>query len=204
MKVILLHGLGQQADDYAALCHFLMEKGLEPEVVSLPFSANFQDMVYETRDRLQQVEEPFLLFGLSLGGVLGLALASDLPNCYGLMVSGAQYSLKGNVLFDLQIAIMSLLPRTFYSKKGLDKQTLLALQSSMKGLDLTEQVTKISLPTLVICGSKDKPNLSASRQLKELLPQAQLVILEGGGHALNAEKPADLAGLFVEFRDQFF
>ncbi|HFU3843706.1 TPA: thioesterase domain-containing protein [Streptococcus suis] len=133
MKLIILHGLGQTVASYDDLKNSLTD--VEVDVLELPKAKNFEHLCSQLRNRLQQESSPFVLFGLSLAGVLALALANHLPQCRGLIVSGAQYRLEGNWLFGLQIVIMSLLPKSFYNKQGLDKAQLLALQKSMRQLD---------------------------------------------------------------------
>lgn len=197
MKLIILHGLGQTVASYDDLKNSLTD--VEVDVLELPKAKNFERLCSQLRNRLQQESESFVLFGLSLGGVLALALANHLPQCRGLIVSGVQYRLEGNWLFGLQIAIMSLLPKPFYRKQGLDKEQLLSLQKSMCHLDLTTEVSRIILPTLLICGAKDKPNLKPVHELNKLIPQAELVIIEDGGHELNVHRPAELAQAIKQF-----
>lgn len=197
MKLIILHGLGQTVASYDDLKNSLTD--FEVDVLELPKADTFEHLRGLLSDRLQQEGSPFVLFGLSLGGVLALALANHLPQCQGLIVSGAQYRLEGNWLFGLQIAIMSLFPKPFYRKQGLDKAQLLALQKSMHQLDLMTEVSQISLPTLLFCGSKDKPNRKPAHELNRLIPKAELVIIEGGGHELNIHKPTELAQAIKQF-----
>ncbi|MBZ4299128.1 alpha/beta hydrolase, partial [Streptococcus pneumoniae] len=51
-----------------------------------------------------------------------------------------------------------------------------------------------SYPTLLICGSKDKPNLSSMKALHRLLTDSQFQIIPDGPHVLNKAKPKE----FVE------
>ncbi|MDY3824760.1 alpha/beta fold hydrolase [Streptococcus sp.] len=197
MKLIILHGLGQTVARYDNLRSYLTD--VEVDVLELPKADTFEHLRGLLLDRLQQESSPFVLFGLSLGGVLALALANHLPLCQGIIVSGAQYRLEGNWLFSLQIGIMSLFPKSFYHKRELDKEQLLSLQKSMRYLDLTTEVSRIILSTLLICGAKDKPNLKPANELNKLIPQAELVIIEDGGHELNVHKPAELAQAIKQF-----
>ncbi|HEM2541347.1 TPA: alpha/beta fold hydrolase [Streptococcus suis] len=202
MKLIILHGLGQTVASYDDLKNSLTD--VEADVLELPKAKNFEHLCSLLLERLQQERESFVLFGLSLGGVLALSLANHLPKCRGLVVSGAQYRLEGNWLFGLQIAIMSLLPKSFYHKRELDKEQLLSLQKSMCQLDLTTEVSRIILPTLLICGAKDKTNLKPAHELNKLIPQAELVIIEDGRHELNIHKPAELAQAIKQFLERYF
>ncbi len=56
--------------------------------------------------------------------------------------------------------------------------------------DQRERARAIDVPTLVLCGAKDKvtpPELSA--ELAELIPGARMTLIEGAGHLGNLEKP---------------
>jgi pimeloyl-ACP methyl ester carboxylesterase len=68
------------------------------------------------------------------------------------------------------------------------------------GLDLTEDLPKITLPTLVIGGTADvlTPPFEA-RRLAQLIPGARLELMSGGGHMLMLEREAELNRLIVEF-----
>ena len=41
----------------------------------------------------------------------------------------------------------------------------------------------------LLCGEKDRPNRAAAKQLKKLLPQAELLIVPGAGHEVNQDSP---------------
>lgn len=57
-------------------------------------------------------------------------------------------------------------------------------------MDMTEPARRLDVPTLVLCGSRDRltpPALSA--QLGELIPRSRLRTIEGAGHMLLLEVP---------------
>ncbi|MGB5217613.1 MAG: alpha/beta hydrolase, partial [Smithella sp.] len=67
-------------------------------------------------------------------------------------------------------------------------------------LDLTEDAGKISVPALVVCGAEDKmapPDLS--RQLAATIEKSQLEIIDGAGHMVMMEKPAEFNHILDEF-----
>jgi len=64
--------------------------------------------------------------------------------------------------------------------------------SACNNLDVTEETCKISVPALIICGAEDKmtpPDFS--RQLAASISGAKLEIVEGAGHMVMLEKPAE-------------
>ena len=64
--------------------------------------------------------------------------------------------------------------------------------SACNSLDLTRELGKIKVPALVICGAEDKMTpLDFSRQLATGISGATLEIIEGAGHMVMLEKPAE-------------
>jgi pimeloyl-ACP methyl ester carboxylesterase len=57
---------------------------------------------------------------------------------------------------------------------------------------LVDELSQISVPTLIICGENDDPFLEPSRQMRERISGSELVIIPGSGHTPQIEKPADL------------
>ena len=135
------------------------------------------------------------MVGLSLGAALALELSSyDLPNLRALVLSGCPLKLSGNILFYLQLLIFKLLPKRVFEKQGEDKALMVGISEELKTLDLREIAKTCPYPTLLICGSKDKSNLSSMRSLHKLISESQFQIIPDGSHVLNKEKPKE----FVE------
>jgi pimeloyl-ACP methyl ester carboxylesterase len=64
--------------------------------------------------------------------------------------------------------------------------------SACNNLDLTQEAGKISVPALVICGAEDKMTPpDCSRQLAASISGATLEIIEGAGHMVMLERPAE-------------
>ncbi len=79
-------------------------------------------------------------------------------------------------------------------------ETRLESPRALIGLDLTEQLPKIDLPTLVIVGTGDVLTPPAQAKLiTRLIPGARLEVFPGGGHMLMLERTAELDRLLVEF-----
>ena len=75
--------------------------------------------------------------------------------------------------------------------------------TDLKGLNLTDTAKVCSLPSLVICGSKDWANQPSSKKLAKLLPKGRYQEIADGGHLLNTEKPYELAQAIKEFVGEF-
>ena len=195
MKLIFLHGLGQSAESWGEVRNLLT--GYPSEAIELFPSgvSSYQKAKERVYQHLAQETEPFVLIGLSLGAALALELSSyDLPNLRVLVLSGCPLKLAGNILFYVQLLIFKLLPKRVFEKQGADKALIVGVSEELKTLDLTDISRTCPYPTLLICGSKDKPNLSSMKDLHILLKDSQFQIIPDGPHVLNKEKPKE----FVE------
>jgi non-heme chloroperoxidase len=75
-----------------------------------------------------------------------------------------------------------------------------AAVSALVGLDMTEELPKIQVPTLVLSGSADviAPPAQA-RRIADLVPGARLEVFKGAGHMLMLECTDDVNALITEF-----
>ena len=194
MKLIFLHGLGQSAESWKEVRNLLTDYPSEAIELFPSGVSNYQQAKERVYQHLAQETEPFILVGLSLGAALALELSSyDLPNLQGLVLSGCPLKLAGNILFKIQLMIFKLLPKSFFEKQGADKTLMVGVSEELKTLDLTQIAQNCHYPSLLICGSKDLPNLISMRKLYQLLPQAQFQIIADGPHTLNTDKPKEFA-----------
>ena len=204
MKLIFLHGLGQDAHSWQWVQVALSPMHSESFAIFSSPSESYQEAKERLTECLQQESEPFILVGLSLGGVLALELSSqDLPHLKGLVLSGTQYKLKTNLLYRLQILLFRLLPKQVFEKQGANKQHMLQILTELKSLNLTNTAKTCQLPSLVICGSKDWANQASSKKLANLLPKGHYQEIADGGHLLNTQKPNELAQVIKEFVGEF-
>ena len=195
MKLIFLHGLGQSAESWKEVRNLLTDYPSEAIELFPSGVSNYQQAKERVYQHLAQETEPFILVGLSLGAALALELSSyDLPNLQGLVLSGCPLKLAGNILFKIQLMIFKLLPKSFFEKRGANKALMVGVSEELKILDLTDIAEICPYPTLLICGSKDKPNLSSMRSLHKLISESQFQIIPDGTHVLNVAKPKE----FVE------
>ena len=195
MKLIFLHGLGQSAESWGEVQNLLTDYSSEAIELFPSGVSNYQQTKERVYQHLVQETEPFILVGLSLGAALALELSSyDLPNLRALVLSGCPLKLAGNILFYVQLLIFKLLPKRVFEKQGADKALMVRVSEELKTLDLREIAKNCPYPTLLICGSQDKPNLSSMKAIQELMSNSQFQIIPDGPHVLNKEKPKE----FVE------
>ena len=200
MKLIFLHGLGQSAESWKEVQELLADYPSEALDLFPTGITSYQEAKERVYQHLAQETEPFVLIGLSLGAALALELSSYyLPNLRALVLSGCPLKLAGNILFYLQLLIFKLLPKRVFEKQGADKTLMIGVSEELKTLDLTDIAGICPYPTLLICGSKDKPNLSSMRSLHKLISESQFQIIPDGPHVLNEDKPEEFAGTVKDF-----
>ena len=200
MKLIFLHGLGQSAESWKEVQELLADYPSEALDLFPTGITSYQEAKERIYQHLSEETEPFVLIGLSLGAALTLELSSyDLPNLQALVLSGCPLKLAGNIPFYIQLLIFKLLPKRVFEKQGADKALMVGVSEELKTLDLTDISRTCPYPTLLICGSKDKPNLSSMNALHRLLTNSQFQIIPDGPHVLNKEKPKEFAGTVKDF-----
>ena len=200
MKLIFLHGLGQSAESWKEVQELLADYPSEALEFFPSGVATYQEAKERIYQYLSKETEPFVLVGLSLGAVLALELSSyDLPNLQALVLSGCPLKLAGNIPFYIQLLIFKLLPKRTFEKQGADKSLLVGVSEELKTLDLREIAKNCPYPTLLICGSQDKPNLSSMKALHRLLTNSQFQIIPDGPHILNRAKPKEFVAITRSF-----
>lgn len=69
------------------------------------------------------------------------------------------------------------------------KRTFLAALRELARVDLRARLGEVAVPTLVVCGSRDRGNLGASRQITAGVPGAELRVIPDGVHLWNLQQP---------------
>jgi pimeloyl-ACP methyl ester carboxylesterase len=68
--------------------------------------------------------------------------------------------------------------------------------------DLTEEMKRMQVPTLIMAGDEEEPCLEACLLMKRCIPTAGLAILPKSGHGINLEEPALFNLLLEDFLHQ--
>ena len=200
MKLVFLHGLGQSADSWKEVQDLLADYPSEALDLFPSGVGTYQEAKERIYQHLSKETEPFVLVGLSLGATLALELSSsEIPNLQGLVLSGCPLKLAGNIPFYIQLLIFKLLPKSIYEKQGADKALMVGVSEELKTLDLREIARNCPYPSLLICGSQDKPNLKSMKGLQQLIPNSQIQIIPDGPHVLNRAKPKEFAEITRSF-----
>lgn len=98
----------------------------------------------------------------------------------------------------------------------LERQRAMRLASSAVGLaaslrgagaaaesDVAEELRRLTMPTLLVAGALDAKYARIAAGMAALLPRAQLAVMDGAGHAVHLERPAQFASLVGRFLDSF-
>ncbi|MBI1942902.1 MAG: alpha/beta fold hydrolase, partial [Betaproteobacteria bacterium] len=81
--------------------------------------------------------------------------------------------------------------------------TMLGYQGRRPSLyELTAEMQRISVPTLILAGDEEEPCLEACLLMKRCIPGAGLALLPRSGHAINLEEPALFNRLLEDFLHQ--
>ncbi len=134
--------------------------------------------------------------------MIAVQTAIDYPDrVASLTLSGGQVH-PPRALMTLQSALMRILPAHLVAPDGTSKQRVRAVLAEVARIDFRPHLARIAAPTLVLCGSRDHANLSAARALATGIPNAQLRVIDGGGHELNTDTPEQFNAEIVAFLRQ--
>ncbi|MCI8950560.1 MAG: alpha/beta fold hydrolase [Lachnospiraceae bacterium] len=197
MKTVLLHGLGQTAQDWDTVIQQASLKEIDsPELFTVPEgNLTYSAILAGLEKRYEDDKEPFCICGLSLGAMLALDYTIRHKNkVSSLVLIGAQYK-SPRLLIDFQNLIFRCMPQKVFEGIGLTKYEMIRLSHSMRSLDFTSGLKDIRCPVAIICGEKDHANLKAANQFKQLLPQAKLHIIPGAGHEINKTAPEAISAV---------
>jgi pimeloyl-ACP methyl ester carboxylesterase len=81
------------------------------------------------------------------------------------------------------------------------KPTYLAGLREISRIDLRPRLGQVAVPTLVLCGSKDRANIPLSRQLAAGIPRAELRIIPDATHLWNLQQPEAFNRAVANFVD---
>ena len=197
MKTVLLHGLGQTAQDWKEVVRHLWTSHVEcPELFSSTGNEiSYSRILADLERQYSNVTEPLRICGLSLGALLALDFAiRHGDKVASLVLIGAQYKVP-TFLIDFQNILFRCMPGKSFDGMGLSKSDTIKLSQSMRSLDFTSQLNGLTCPVTIVCGEKDSANLKASKKLNELLPHATLQIVPGAGHEINKDAPEAIAAV---------
>lgn len=202
MNTIILHGVGQSALNWQETISYMEKEVLCPDLFTLVKGEEltYQNLYKKVAEIIEQTPGPISLIGLSLGALLALNYTIEHPGkVQSLVLIAVQYK-ESQTFAKLEKKILDILPEAFFSEElGLSKQESIQLENSLKHLDFSSDLEKISSPTLILCGEKDRLNKRAAKELVQKIPGAELKFVKGAGHDVNKYAPQELANILNEF-----
>jgi len=166
-----------------------------------------------------------IIVGHSMGGAVALTLALKYPKQVlglGLLGSGSKLRVAPNILESAGNAntfesAINMIHETCFGSEApknlieLSKRTMRTIRPPVllgdflacNEFDVTSQLEKINIPTLMICGAEDKMMpLKFSESLRDGIVNSQLRVVEDAGHMVMLEKPDAVADLLKQFIDK--
>ena len=150
-----------------------------------------------------------VLIGHSFGGRIVAEIASKQPKWLkGIILSGAPCLYRPTLSTKVKIRVAKiakkLLPNSirtlFYTQdlKAASKKSLEKIFRKAVNYDQTAQLKKIDIPALLIWGENDdQVPVKIAHEMKKLIPNSNLKIIENAGHNVYLEKP-DLFACYVK------
>lgn len=200
MKTILLHGLGQTSRSWEGVQRLLDQDADAPELFD--GAASYEEMLQRLEEEYGSSKEPLCLCGVSLGAILALDYAiRHEEQVKSLILVGVQYQVP-TLLIDFQNFLFRWMPQRAFASTGVSKEQMMTLSRSLRKLDFRPQLHHIHCQVLIVCGEKDFANRKAAKQLKEILPWAELCWVPAVGHEVNKLAPEVLAALLNKQQEE--
>ncbi|NTU55928.1 MAG: alpha/beta fold hydrolase [Anaerolineales bacterium] len=226
--IVLLHGLGMghrmwlpQIESMSEHYHILAPDlpGFARSFAYGPFT--LMDAAMQVADLIRErCRQAVHVCGLSLGAMVGLQLGLAVPDLVtSLILSGAQVH-PPMIVMTLQHLMFTCIPEkqllkslatdipskddTLLTAAREDafltgKRSILQAMRAAAQANFRPALRRIQTPTLVLCGSKDRVNLPAARELACGIPKAELHIIAEAGHVWNVEMPTQFTDIVCEF-----
>ncbi len=210
--IVFIHGLGMSAASWDACMDALADRFT---VVAIDLLGHGDSPVPEdaaeyTRDRalddidevltqlLADIDTPAVLVGHSLGGYLALAFAATRPD-----------TARGVVVINTGPGYRDPVKREEWNERSKRNAHRFGVPEQVTTLNLQEdsvvmdRLAEMPTPTLVLAGSDDRPEYTgAGEYLERKMPDARLVVVDGGGHSMHEDSHAgEVAGLIATFVD---
>ncbi|KMK75553.1 alpha/beta fold hydrolase [Alkalihalobacillus pseudalcaliphilus] len=203
MSYILIHGLGQNPSSWQTVIEAsqLPTHTYCPDLFQLlgETDPSYENLYEKFKEDLDKKEGRIHLCGLSLGAILSLHYTIERPEkVQSLILIGAQYKMP-KLILSMQNFVFQFMPNQTFSKLGINKKSFISLTNSLKELDFTQQLEKITCPTLIVCGEKDLANKPAFKHLSQTIQQAQAIMVKDAGHEINQDHPHELAKVIDGF-----
>jgi pimeloyl-ACP methyl ester carboxylesterase len=215
--LVLLHGglctnetWGHQLPAFAGRFRVLApERRAHGHTADVDGPISYSDMATDTIGFLDQmVGGSAHLVGWSDGGIVAMLVALSHPDlARRLVLIGANFHFDGTLPMDIppDSPLIGLM-QSLYAERSPDgadhfgdvAQKSFAMFATEPTMT-TEELARITAPTLVVVGDDDLIELSHTCALYESLPAGQLAVIPAASHAVPMEKPAELGRIIGDF-----
>jgi len=211
--IVFIHGMGTSAATWERCMDLLADRFrvIAVDLLGHGSSPVPDDPAEYTRDRalvdiddvlndvLDDTGQASVLVGHSLGGYLALAHAATRPGAARAIV--AVNTGPGFRDPDRRAAWNDMSRRNAHRFGVPEQVTTMNLQEDSVVMD---RLADIATPTLVLAGGDDRPEYTGSgRYLERKMPDARLVVVDGGGHSMHEDSHAtEVARLIADFVDR--
>lgn len=206
--IVFLHGMGTSAATWNRCMELLEDRFtvVAPDLLGHGDSPVPDDPAEYTRDRTlvdiddiaADLGEPPVLVGHSLGGYLALAYAATRQRATrGIVVLNTGPGYRD----DAKREEWNARSRRNAHRFGVPEQvTTMNLQEDSVVMD---RLAEMTTPTLVLAGGADRDEYTGAGQyLERKMPNARLVVVDGGGHSMHedthASEVTDIVAAFVD------
>jgi pimeloyl-ACP methyl ester carboxylesterase len=205
--IVFIHGLGMSgrtwqpctellADRFTTVAVDLPGHGASPCPDDDPSAFTRDAALADLDDVLASLLAPAVLVGHSLGGYLALAHAATRPSVA-----------KGIVVLNTGPGFRDPEKRNGWNDRSRRNAHRFGVPERVAELNLQhdsvvmDRVGEISVPTLVLAGGDDRPDYaSAGEYLTRKMPDASLIVLDGGGHSMHEDTHvAEVAAIIADF-----
>ncbi|WP_205328100.1 alpha/beta fold hydrolase [Glycomyces sp. YM15] len=221
--IVFVHALGSSAAAWQPQVAALAErhKVLAPDLPGhgeAPGPFGLEPAAFAIAELIAAEPEPVHLVGISVGATVAMLAALDDPSrVASLVLSGGTAHAPGVAL---QRNLMRLMPtgmitalmsgmyagghpeRKAQAKADLrsaGKQAFITGLTELGALDLRPRLADLAIPTLVLCGAKDKENLKPAEEIAAAIPDARLDVIPDAGHIWNLQFPDLFTAKLTEF-----
>ena len=150
----------------------------------------------------EEAPERFALIGFSMGGYVAREIARLAPERIEALVLLSRSAILGSVHPD-RVGDQGLVARIRSMGDRLGGDVFLRQAGQARASD-RDRLATITCPTLVVAAAQDAlRSLDEARELRDGIPGAALIVIDGSGHMLPMEAPEALAEAIVPWlRDQ--
>jgi len=224
-KIFIIHGWTYSLSAWDDCLALLREKGIDPVMLRVPGLTAPSSEVWTLDRYVAWLEESLkgetdiMLVGHSNGGRIAIAYAAKNPpalkklmliDAAGIVHNEKPLRMKRSAFGAIARAgkIFSGIPgirRVYYRLIGANDygrapENMRATMSNLIAIDLTDRLSKISVPTFILWGKKDKATpVSDAHLMHEKIAGSRLAILPEAGHSPHKTHPRETDENLVAF-----